>query len=86
MTGPIDQSRFILDWNGKVIVDEIYRYENLEFELDRLCAKLGLERGEQTPWRHKSERRPYQEYYSSDVRNTVARLFARDIERFGYTF
>lgn len=81
-----DQCHFILSRDGRLLVDDIYRFESFDAELRRLCTRLGVEPPEALPHRHKTERRHYREYYSAEDRRIVARAFARDIERFGYAF
>ena len=38
------------------------------------------------PHKHKSNRKPYQEYYDEESKALVEELFKEDIETFGYKF
>ncbi len=78
------------DGAGRLLVDEVLRYENLNEELARVCARLGLpfsgslDPGAKSEMR--TDRRPYREVYTDAQREIVARAFAREIAFFGYTF
>jgi hypothetical protein len=79
------QFDYITDRLGNLIIDDVYRFENFDGEVQRLGARLGITPG---PWPHKNatEHRAYQEYYSPILRDIVGGRFARDIEAFGYKF
>jgi len=81
-----DFGSFLLDRHGNSLVDEIYRFEALEEEIHRLCKRIGIKAPDQLPERHRTIRRPYREYYGEKERAAVARIYARDLERFGYEF
>jgi hypothetical protein len=82
------------DWDhytedGRVIVDHVARFENLQTELTDICARLGL------PWDgvlprakggFRTDRRPYWELMGTAERDRIAEVFAPEIEYFGYTF
>lgn len=81
-----DQCHFLLSRSGELLVDDIFRFETLEQDIAILCEKLGIDGPEDMPHRHRTVRKPYQEYYTKAERDAVARAFVRDIERFGYSF
>lgn len=73
---------------GKVAVDRVLRYEQLDAELAELATKLGLPplalphaRSE-----YRSERPHYSTYYSDKTRALVARWYRREIDALGYRF
>lgn len=73
----------------RIAVDQVVRYERLAEELPALAARLALPEVPRLP-RAKSgfrtDRRPYQELYGPRERDLVARVFAREIAAFGWTF
>jgi hypothetical protein len=70
--------------------DTIFRYENLASELDAFLAGLGIEerpvlknaKGAFRP----TESRDYRSFYTPQLRDRVAKLYAREIALFGYEF
>jgi len=71
---------------ARVMVDRVLRFETLDAEFPRLCAELGVD-GRNMPQLNSTKRgRDYREYYNGHTRRLVARLYASDIETFGYSF
>ena len=75
----------LFDHQGKCMVDEIGRFENLSEDFIRICAKFGIS---QDPLNvtNASSKRHYSEYYDREKKELVARLFEKDIRYFGYKF
>jgi Sulfotransferase family len=73
--------------NGKVAVDRILRFENIERELGEVCRQLGTEQDMQLP-RAKigPDRLGYRHFYNDRTREIVAQWFRREIAAFGYEF
>jgi hypothetical protein len=65
-------------------VDLIIRYEKLEEELEQVRDVINL----RVPFPHhyKSKHTYYTDYYTSNTRNLVDKIFEKDIELFKYTF
>ena len=78
------QTDWIVDENGKILVDEIIHFENLNIEINELLEKLG--RNTTLPHVKKSNRGNYREYYDQETLEIVGNWFERDIERFDYQF
>lgn len=78
------QLDWITDENGKVLVDEIIRLENIDSEFDALLKKLG--RTATLPHVKKSNRGSYKDYYDEETIEIVRSCFEKDIERFGYDY
>jgi len=78
------QYQYACDERLQPMVDFIARYENLEQDWRRICARLHINMG--LPVRMRSHHRPYREYYNEDTRAMVAEVYARDAELFDYAF
>lgn len=65
--------------------DFILRYEQLPEDFSRLCDILGLTK-KSLPLLNQGNRRPYPDYYDSELIQIVGERFREDIELFGYEF
>jgi hypothetical protein len=83
-------ARDYTDGDGRVLVDLVLRYEHLDAELATVFRRLGIPFSGDLPVRAKGGYRPvdddYRSYYDSSTREIVARNYAWEIDRFGYTF
>jgi hypothetical protein len=80
-----NQLDYVTGGDGKIIVDFIGRFENLNHDAGFILRELGI-RDEQLPHIGRSRHRHYSEYYCDKTRNAVAQKYQRDIEFFGYEF
>lgn len=80
----ITQSSWITDSKGKVIIDQILRFETIEADFETLSQRLGLDAA--LPHINKSDRSDYREMYGTAERDIADRLFARDLKLLGYDF
>jgi hypothetical protein len=76
--------------DGKFILDDYIRYENLENDTLRILNKLNINYNNITyphmnTYQRKSNKH-YTEYYDDETRQIVAEKYAKDIEYFGYEF
>lgn len=78
------QKEIITDANGKLIVDFIGRYENLEQDFQRICQTLNIKAS--LPYLNGSVHRDYRLYYTESTKKLVEEYFQEDIKLFGYTF
>jgi len=74
------------DKSGKLLVDNVIRFEEIQADYENLCRELGL-----TIFplgREKSGIRPNErvaiDYYTEEMLSRVRRIFDREIEAFGY--
>jgi len=79
------QHGFVTDAAGKLLTDYVGRVEEMQRSYDEIAARIGipttaLERV------NSSARRDYRSYYTPELIAGVARLYARDLEVFGYRF
>ena len=73
-------------WHSQsVAYDFVGRFETLQEDFNRLCARLELAHTT-LPHKNASAHGDYRQYYTDEVRALIARKYARDIDQFGYTF
>jgi hypothetical protein len=80
------QSDYVIDLEGRVIVDFVGRYERLEEDYGQVLDRVGLSRKPLPRLRVAGDRKDYRRYYSDDTAELVLRHYRADIERFGYRF
>lgn len=78
------QKDIITDYDGKLIVDFVGRYETLLQDFQYICQVLNIDAS--TPHLNSSNHRDYRSYYNGKTRRIVEEYFQEDIELFGYTF
>lgn len=66
-------------------VDFIGRFESLGRDFNNICAELNIPHTE-LPHKQQNHRKHYSKYYNSDSQYIVSKLYAKDIEYFGYKF
>ena len=73
---------------GRVVVEHVCRYENLDADLQAVWERIGLPGTADLPSAKSGFRgsRDYRSYYGTREREYVARLFRRTIRDFGYEF
>lgn len=79
------QSDFIFDVDGKLIVDFVGKFENLQEDFDNVCRKISINELP-LPVINKSKHRFYKEYYNEHTKKLIGTAFKKDIETFNYEF
>ena len=73
----------------KPVADEYIRYDSMAEDYARICEKLGLD-AKAVPELKRGPRGSktihYSEYYDDQLRDLVAKLYAKEIAAFGWTF
>jgi chondroitin 4-sulfotransferase 11 len=92
---------WLVDDSGKILVDFVGRFENIEEDFNFICQQLTPPKHEQNklwppklPHRNQSKNKhrnewtdkPYQDYYDDETKEIIAREFEDDINLFGYKF
>lgn len=67
-------------------MDFVGRFERLGEDFATVCARIGAEVSLPESNRGRSRPRDWRAEYDGETRDKVARLYARDIELFGYAF
>ena len=75
---------YLRDSNGN-LPDYIGKIDTLQEDLDKICQDIGIERVKLLH-QNSSPHRHYSEYYDDETRDIVAKIFAKDIEYFGWVF
>jgi uncharacterized protein YabN with tetrapyrrole methylase and pyrophosphatase domain len=78
---------YLTNNEGKVIVDFIGRFENLQNDYNTICNKLRISKNDLT-WDNKSRYNSdlYKRYYNEESFELVNSIFKEDIEFLGYQF
>ena len=79
-----NQVDYITDQSGKVIVDFVGRYENVDADFKHVCKKIGIR--VDLPHINRTTPVDYRTYYNHQTRKLVVDRFRRDFEMFAYTF
>lgn len=79
------QHCFLTDRTGALMPDRLYRFERLSDGFAELVSEFDLPAVD-LPHKKPTAHRDYREYYTIELRDAVARRYARDIELFGYEF
>jgi len=79
------QHHFVCDAAGNLLTDYIGRVEEMQQSYDHIAHRIGVP----TAMLRKinaTKRRDYRSYYTPQLVDEVAKLYARDLELFGYEF
>ena len=83
----LDNCGYLLDGNGDLMVDDVFRFEDRNSAMPLIAQKTGCPElvggGEKT---YQTERRHYSSYFDAASRQLVESYFAHDLERFAYRF
>lgn len=80
------QHEYIVDLQGRVIVDFIGRYERLAQDFDTICQRIGIRTPDLPHLRRACEREDYRRYYDDRLAEMVAQHYRRDLDLLGYRF
>ena len=79
------QHSFVTDADGEVLSDEVGRVEEMQASYDRIAQRIGIPNAALEKV-NSSKRQEYRDYYDGELISGVAKLYARDLELFGYEF
>lgn len=79
-----NQLDYLTDHEGKLLVDKVLRFENLEEDFRSLAKAIGIKAP--LPHVNQSVREDYRRHYTPETRMEVERRFQRDINYFEYSF
>ena len=78
------QFTFLCGPDGGLQADWVGKVETMQASYDELCGRIGIA---PVPLEHvnRSRRGNYQDYYDQELIDGVKRIYARDLDLFGYT-
>ena len=79
------QYEFVADKDGKLLADYVGRVEEMQKSYDEIAARIGIATATLDKV-NSSRRGSYRDYYDDLLIEGVAKLYARDLELFGYEF
>lgn len=78
------QHYFVCDADLRPRMDFVGRMETIDADFRTVSTRLGIEA--ELKWTNRGNHRHYAEYYSHELRERVAAVYADDIATFGYKF
>lgn len=81
----VPQYLFVTGRDGAMLADEVGRVESMQEDFDRICARIGVDTAP-LGRANSSSRADYRQYYDQQLIDEVARIYARDLDLFGYEF
>lgn len=80
------QREWIRNNSGKINIDFIGRFENLQNDFDELCDKLGKDRRPLMEAKKLNKRPHYSKFYDDESIEIIKRLYKDDIKHFDYKY
>lgn len=81
-----DQTAALCDPRGRLLVDKVYRFEEIEAAFADIAGRLELGEVPKLSRRNASRRRDYRSYYGAAERKLVEQIWKRDFQKFGHSF
>ncbi len=79
------QKDFLYDENGKILVDYIGKFENLQVDFNNICSRISINQTK-LPIANPSMHTHYKDYYNKHTKDLISNAFQKDIEIFNYDF
>ena len=79
------QHQFFENAEGELMSDYLGRAEQMQSDYDHICQRVGIPR-RALDTVNSSRRGNYRDYYDQQLIDGVAKLYARDLQLFGYDF
>lgn len=70
----------------ELLVNFVGKFENLDADFDVVSKKLNLDIQLEQRMKTPDRKRPYQEYYTPEMRDSIGEKYLEDINNFNYTF
>ena len=80
----LPQVEWLKDFEGKIDLDKIIRFENLTDEMNQVFNTIGIH--QELPHVNKTSKTNYRDFYDEATQKIIADWFHEDIKVFGYTY
>ncbi len=80
----LPQVEWLKDFDGKIDIEKIIRFENLNEGINDVFKTLNIEH--QLPHVNKTHKSNYKDFYDTETKNIISEWFHEDIAVFGYSF
>jgi hypothetical protein len=81
-----NQTEWLKNNKGRVNLDFIGKFENLQNDFDKLCDKIGKKRCKLMQAKRLDKRPHYSKFYDKRSMKIIERLYKDDIKRFNYEY
>ena len=71
---------------GKLLVDFVGKFENLQQDFDYVCSQIGIPMRKLSHENRTKKYKHYAMYYNKETKEFISSIYAKDIERFNYEF
>lgn len=79
------QHLFLTDREGTLLSDYLGKVEEMQASYDAVCERIGIS-STLLDHANRSRRGDYRDYYDQELIDGVAKIYARDLELFGYDY
>ena len=80
------QAEWLKNTRGRVNLNFIGKFENLQEDFDKLCDKIGKKRVKLLEAKKLNKRPHYSSFYDDESISIIERLYEDDIKRFNYKY
>ena len=80
-----NQYDWLVSQNGKLEIDFVARFENLQEDFRTICEKINID-PISLPHRNKTEKLDYRQFYTDETYSLVKANYKKDIDYFKYKF
>lgn len=80
-----NQYEYLIWKDGKIFVDFIGRFEEIDKDWSVVCERIGIEKSK-LKISNKSERKEYKEYYTEETKSIITKQYSKDLDFFKYCF
>ena len=77
------QTKYLCNKHGDIMVDFVGRFENLQYDFDYCCKRIGIEPIDLI-WHGPTKHKNYRDVYTSDMIDVVNNHSWKDIRKYGY--
>lgn len=81
-----NQSEYIIDFNGNVVVDKIIKFETMNDQIFQMIKDLKLNISHNLPHINQSKNSEFKRFYTKKEINLVEQIYKKDIINFNYNF